>query len=167
MNRKLTNELQAIYRQAERDGMVKVAIPGDSIVEFFWAKRLSNHFARLANCCVCGADVNYGDIVEFHEQAEPHPIHKEFVRVVSRGSWQSVVAYATPEERERLDSAAKARLRRQWRAITNFFQSLPDDEQPLAWESLEMGVLCVAVPLSFTEAEVDRLLGACPHLLLQ
>jgi hypothetical protein len=167
MNQKLINELMAIYRQAERDGMVKVAIPGGTVVEFRWAKRLSNHFSRLANCCVCGADVNYGDVVEFRELPEPHPNHKDFVRVVSKGSWQCVVSYATPEERERLDSAAKARLRRRWRAITKYFQSLSDDEQPLVWEGLEMGVLCVAVPLSLTEAEVDGLLGACPHLVLQ
>jgi hypothetical protein len=30
-----------------------------------------------------------------------------------------------------------------------------------------MGVLCVAVPLSFTQAHVDRLLGACPHLVAE
>jgi hypothetical protein len=122
MNRKLINELQAIYRQAERDGMAKLAIPSDSsdnsIIEFCWAKRLSNRVARLANCWVCGAGVNYGDVVEFRELPELHPIHKEFVRIVSEGSCQCVVLYATPEERGRLDSATKAQLRRRWRAIT-------------------------------------------------
>jgi hypothetical protein len=171
MNRKALKAASEARRTAIEGGMVKVAIPSDSsdnpIIELCWAKRLTNRFVRLANCCVCGRDINYGDVVEFREMAEPHPIHKEFVRVVSRGSQQWAVAYATPEERAQPDAAVKARLNRRWQAIAKYFLSLPDDEQPLAWEGVDEGLVCVALPLSLTESQLESLFGACPHMVLE
>jgi hypothetical protein len=165
MNRKLINELQASYRQAERDGMVKVAIPGGPLVEFCWAKRLSNHFARLANCCVCGGDVNHGDVVEFREQAEPHPIHKEFVRVVSRGSRQWAVVYATPSEAASSSARVHQRLKKRRGDVSQFLKKARSDGAVLAWEGVELGVLCVALPVSTSDEDAERLLHACPHLI--
>jgi hypothetical protein len=171
MNRKALKAASEAYRTAIEDGMVKVAIPFDSsdtrVIELCWAKRLSGRFARLVNCCVCGGDVNYGDVVEFREMAEPHPVHKEFVRVVSRGSRKWAVVYATPEERADPDAAVKARLNRRWRAIARYFLSLPDDERPLAWEGVDVGLKCVAFPLSLTESQLESLFWACPHMVVE
>jgi hypothetical protein len=169
MNHKRLKELQEIYRRAERDGMVKVGIPADPssgiAMEWCWAKRLSSSYARLANFCVCGGGINFGDVVEFSEQPEPDVILKEFVRVVSRGSEQAMVAYATRDEVADASESMREQIRQRHREILQYLDDFRRTGAVLAWEGTEPGLLCIALPVGTTEEEVDRLLSCCPHLV--
>ena len=169
MNDKPLNDLQAIYREAERDGMVKVGIPCHPstgiTLEWCWATRLSDSHARLDNCCLFQDDVAFGDVIEFREQAEPHAIRKEFVRVVSRGSEQVLVAYATLDEAADTSEFKREQLKERLQQIDRFLENACGGIAALAWEAPEPGFLCIALPVGTTAEEAERLLAPCPHFL--
>ena len=146
MNDKPLNDMQETYRQAECDGMVKVGIPCHPstgiTLERCWAKRLSASYARLDNVCLFQDGVGFGDVVEFREQAEPHAILKEFVRVISRGSIQTLVVYATRAEAADDSDGMRQELSDRRKDIHGFLEALFVRAATLVWEHVKPGVLC-------------------------
>lgn len=149
--------------------MVKVGIPPDPTigikVEWCWAKRLSASYARLDNVCLCQESIGFGDVVEFCEQAEPHAILKKFVRVVSRGSKQVVVTYATANEAFSCSKSKRAQLQKRRRKIDRFLENDSGGIAALAWAGGIPGVLYIALPVGTTEEEIAQFLSSCPHLV--
>lgn len=166
-------ELQEINRQAIRDGMVKVGIPCDDVRgpsrEWCWAKRVAPSYARLENCCVFAEGVNFGDIVEFREQGQedggPHELLKAFVRVVTKGSTQRDIVYATVAEVRNKSDRTIAEMRRRIAGIRRFCNSLPVGVRPSYIEGLTPGLACIAFPAGISDEIVDDVLANCPHVI--
>jgi hypothetical protein len=163
----------AINQQAVADGMIKIGIPigtPPSVSrEWCWAQRVAPSYARLENCCVYGEGINFGDIVEFCEQGDedggPHEILKRFVRVVTRGSTQRDVLYATIAEARNKSDRTIAKLRRRIVGIRRYCDSLPVEVRPHYVEGLTPGLACIAFPADISDDRVDELLANCPHLI--
>ena len=170
MIHKLPKELQMTRRQLAIDGFVKVGIPGDCnsgvVTEWCWAKRLSKSYARLITCCMSQNGVGYGDVVEFREwPKQSHPLSKQFLWVVSRGSEQVMIAYASRSDAASASQKAQKRLKSRCRDVQRFLETARGEGLVLAWECMHAGFLCIALPVGTTDDEADRLLGDCPHLV--
>jgi len=163
----------AINQQAVADGMVKIGIPigtpPSASREWCWAQRVAPSYARLENCCVYGEGINFGDIVEFREQGDEdggaHEVLKLFVRVVTKGSTQRDILYATSAEARNKSDRMIAKLRSRIVGIRRFCDSLPVAVRPLCVEGLTPGRACIAFPADVNDDSVDELLAHCPHLI--
>ncbi len=160
-------------QKAIEDGMVKVGIPADDHQgrEWCWGRRISSTHAKLVNCCVFDANVNFGDVVEFSELNDdcggPHELLKSFVRVVTRGSTQCEFLYATDDEASDKSDAMKARLADRLRKIRATLEAMPASVRPVAVEGLWTGLGCAAFPPTVTAVEAEQMVAACPFVVDQ
>lgn len=154
-------------------GLIKVGIPCDGSTgpsrEWCWAQRLSPSYARLDNCCTFADGVNFGDIVEFREQGDddggPHELLKSFVRVVTRGSTQHVVTYATVDESCDKSDRNREVMTKRYRELRQYCDALPSDVRPIAVEGMVAGLACVAFPPQVTDGDAESLMAKYPHLV--
>lgn len=161
--------MQETYRQAERDGMVKVAIrthPSTGYtIEWRWATRLSASYAPLDKACLFRDGIGFGVVVECREQAEPHPIFAEFVEVISPGSIQTLVAYATRAEATDDLDGMRQKLSDRRKHIHGFLEDLFVRAATLVWEHAKPRVPCIAIPSDTTDEEAERLFTRYPHMV--
>lgn len=162
-----------VTQEEINEGLIKVGIPcpddcGPSM-EWCWARRMSPSYARLENCCTFADGVSFGDIVEFCEQDDsdggPHEFLKSFVRVVTRGSTQHVVAYATIDESRDKSDRSREIITQRYRELRRYCDAMPNSVRPIAVEGMVPGLACVAFPAHVTDDEAETLIADYQHLV--
>ena len=137
-------------RAGIEEGLIKVHFTLDSGVgETVWAHPIGKKYAKIRNVPVLMDDVSLDDIVEIEPSDR---LVKEFVRLVSRGTYKTFIKWATKETEE----DTRVHFKEMYLAL---------ERAGISVGSAVPGISMITAPTSMPLQEVTRILDTSPYII--